>query len=359
MVAAAGLVVSTFFVIHRLQKVVDTAYQGDIINLSQGNQCEFLQKETIMNVEKPFRPMSGWLPLIIIMGLLLGGLSMFIVGAKSKDGVMVVSALVMLAAAFTGSFGFMAIAPNDSRVLLLFGEYKGSARESGFFWVNPFYSKRKLSLRIRNFETGSTSHPEKKNEMGQVVQQGGRTNGKPSKVNDSDGNPIDISAVVVWKVVDTAEALFEVDDYKDYVEVQSEAALRVLASRHPYDGGDDEISLRGNPDEVCEQLKTDIQARLDKAGVSVIEARISHLAYAPEIAAAMLQRQQAQAVVAARTKIVEGAVGMVDMALAHLKRDGIVDLDEDRKAAMVSNLLVVLCSDRHTQPVVNTGTLHN
>ena len=253
----------------------------------------------------------------------------------------------------------MAIAPNDSRVLLLFGEYKGTVRDSGFYWVNPFYTKRKLSLRVRNFETGSTSTAEEKNQAGQVIKAASRTASRPSKVNDSDGNPIEISAVVVWKVVDTAEALFEVDDYEHFVEVQSEAALRVLASRHPYDNNEEEVSLRGNTTEVCDQLKTDIQERLDKAGVDVIEARISHLAYAPEIAAAMLQRQQAQAVVSARTKIVEGAVGMVDMALDQLKREGIVELDEERKAAMVSNLLVVLCSDRHTQPVVNTGTLYN
>ncbi len=256
-------------------------------------------------------------------------------------------------------FGFMAVAPNDSRVLLLFGEYKGSAKQAGFYWVNPFYTKKKLSLRVRNFETGSTATPDKKNELGHVVSKGGRTASKPSKVNDRDGNPIDISAVVVWKVVDTAEALFRVDDYENFVEVQSEAALRILASRHPYDSEDSEVSLRGNAVEVCQQLQSDIQERLDQAGVEVIEARISHLAYSPEIAAAMLQRQQAQAVVAARTLIVEGAVGMVDMALAHLKRDGVVELDEDRKATMVSNLLVVLCSGGHTQPVVNTGTLYS
>ena len=185
-----------------------------------------------------------------------------------------------------------------------------------------------------------------------------RSAGKPSKVNDRDGNPIDISTVVVWRVVNTAEALFEVDDYEDFVAVQSEAALRNLASRHPYDSEDHEVSLRGSTTEVCDQLKIDIQERLDKAGVEVIEARISHLAYSPEIAAAMLQRQQAQAVVAARTKIVEGAVGMVEMALDHLAERKVVDLDNNYRAAMVSNLLVVLCSDRHTQPVVNTGSSH-
>ncbi|HBL44770.1 MAG TPA: hypothetical protein DDZ90_15395, partial [Planctomycetaceae bacterium] len=195
-----------------------------------------------------------------------------------------------------------------------------------------------------------------KDQAGNIIQRKPRSGGRPSKVNDRDGNPIDISAVVVWRVVNTAEAMFEVDDYEDFVSVQSEAALRNLASRHPYDSEDHELSLRGNTQDICDQLMVDIQERLDKAGVEVIEARISHLAYAQEIAAAMLQRQQAQAVVAARTKIVEGAVGMVDMALQHLSAGKIVELNDDRRAALVSNLLVVLCSDRHTQPVVNTGS---
>lgn len=312
-----------------------------------------------MHAERKATPMSGWTALVVIVVLFFGGLAALIIGAASETPTLILGGIAAMVVALIGACGFMAIAPNNARVLLLFGEYKGSARDSGFYWVNPFYSKKKITLRVRNFETGSATTPERKNEAGQVIAQKSRSAGKPSKVNDSDGNPIDISAVVVWKVVDTAEALFEVDDYENYVEVQSEAALRVLASRHPYDSNDDTISLRGNMIEVCDQLKIDIQERLDKAGVEVIEARISHLAYAPEIAAAMLQRQQASAVVAARSQIVEGAVGMVEMALEHLKRDGIIDLDEERKAAMVSNLLVVLCSDRHTQPVVNTGSLYN
>ena len=199
---------------------------------------------------------------------------------------------------------------------------------------------------------------EQKDAAGRVTQKKSRSAGKPSKVNDRDGIPVDISAVVVWRVVETAEALLVVDDYEDYVAIQSESALRNLASRHPYDSEDDEISLRGSTQEISEQLRQDIQERLERAGVEVIEARISHLAYSAEIAAAMLQRQQAQAVVAARTKIVEGAVGMVQMAPEHLKKDNIVELDDERRAAMVSNLLVVLCSDRHTHPVVNTGSLY-
>lgn len=318
-----------------------------------------------MVAEKTYNPISGWFPLIIVIALALCGPFLFITGAigigypgGAEFVLRMVFGVILFATAFIALFGFMAIAPNQARVLLLFGAYKGSVLKSGFFWVNPFFSKKKISLRIRNFETGSTSTPEQKSEAGKVLQKAGRTHGRPSKVNDRDGNPIEISAVVVWRVVNTAEALFEVDDFEDFVEVQSESALRNLASRHPYDSHDHEVSLRGNPDDVCDQLESDIQERLDKAGVEVIESRISHLAYAPEIAAAMLQRQQAQAVVAARTKIVEGAVGMVEMALDQLAEQHIVELDDERRAAMVSNLLVVLCSDRHTQPVVNTGSLY-
>ncbi len=304
---------------------------------------------------------SGWPYLFGCLGLILCGPAlMFAHGllvGRPSPGWLVVWPPTMLAG-FIGLFGLIAVQPNQARVLLLFGKYVGTIRKSGFYWVNPFYTKTKVSLRVRNFETGSSSIAEVRKPDGTVTPKS-RTTMRPSKVNDRDGNPIEISAVVVWKVVDTAEALFEVDDYEHFVEVQSEAALRNLASRHPYDCEDENISLRGNTTEVSNQLREDIQARLDKAGVETIEARISHLAYAPEIAAAMLQRQQAQAVVAARTKIVEGAVGMVEMALDQLAADKIVELDDDRRAAMVSNLLVVLCSDRHTQPVVNTGTIYN
>ncbi len=311
--------------------------------------------------EQPYRALSGWIALPILVVVLAAAIALFasLPQVPANMGLRLAVAIVLVFAFVFGVLGFIAVPPNTARVLLLFGDYKGSIKQSGFYWVNPFFSKKKISLRVRNFETGSTRTSDKKNDLGQVAEKGMRTSGKPSKVNDRDGNPIHISAVVVWKVVETAEAMFEVDDYEHFVEVQSESALRVLASRHPYDSEDHEISLRGNPDEVCEQLQGDIQERLQKAGVEVIEARISYLAYSPEIAAAMLQRQQAQAVVAARTKIVEGAVGMVEMALDHLQKDGIVELDDERRATMVSNLLVVLCSDRHTQPVVNTGTLYN
>ena len=239
-----------------------------------------------------------------------------------------VGVLVMLA-------GLFQVAPNEGQVLQLFGKYTGTVRTEGLRWTNPFYSKKRLSLRVRNFESGKL------------------------KVNDSDGNPIEIAAVVVWQVIDTAEAVFCVDDYENYVHIQSESALRQMAQSYPYDAHDDaQPSLRSHGDIINAHLRDQIQTRLGKAGVQVVEARISHLAYAQEIAQAMLQRQQAGAIIAARAKIVEGAVGMVEMALEQLGARGVVQLDEERKATMVSNLLVVLCSERGTQPVVNTGSLY-
>ena len=316
--------------------------------------------------EKRIRPMAGWAPLFGNLVAMVVGIVLFIwrvsVAEDLDSGLLtfvgVASGVLLFVGGLINMFGLMAVAPNQARVLLLFGDYRGSVVESGFYWVNPFFTKTKVSLRVRNFETGATTTPQTKDASGNIVTQKSRSPGRPSKVNDRNGNPIEISAVVVWRVVDTAEAIFEVEDFEDFVAVQSEAALRNLASRHPYDSEDHEISLRGNAAEVADQLKDDIQERLNKAGVRVIEARISHLAYASEIAAAMLQRQQAQAVVAARTKIVEGAVGMVDMALQQLTQDQIVELDDERRAQMVSNLLVVLCSDRHTQPVINAGTIY-
>jgi regulator of protease activity HflC (stomatin/prohibitin superfamily) len=239
------------------------------------------------------------------------------------------------ALAVLGVLGVFVVNPNEARVLQLFGAYRGTVRTAGLRWANPFYSKRHVSQRVRNFESARL------------------------KVNDSDGNPIEIAAVVVWKVVDCAEAVFEVDDFQNYVKVQSEAALRNLATRYPYDAHEDHVvSLRASTALVAGEVKKEVQERLAKAGVEVMEARISHLAYASEIAAAMLRRQQAGAIIAARQKIVEGAVGMVEMALEKLAQSAQVTLDEERKAAMVSNLLVVLCADREAQPVVNTGTLY-
>ena len=231
--------------------------------------------------------------------------------------------------------GMFIVNPNEGKVLQLFGAYRGTVREEGLRWANPLYTKKRVSLRIRNFESAKL------------------------KVNDNEGNPIEIAAVVVWRVVDTAEAVFEVHDYENYVHVQTESAVRNLASSYTYDTHDEEhVSLRGHTGAVAEHLKREIQERLSKAGVEVMEARISHLAYAPEIAAAMLQRQQAGAIIAARSRIVEGAVGMVQMALDMLSQRAIVQLDDERKAAMVSNLLVVLCGERGTQPVVNAGTIY-
>ena len=232
-------------------------------------------------------------------------------------------------------FGLFVVNPNEARVLQLFGRYVGTVQQQGLRWANPLYTKRRISVRVRNFET------------------------ERSKVNDTDGNPIEIASVVVWKVLDTAQACFEVDSYVDFVHVQSEAAVRNLATQYPYDTQKEgQLSLRGHTEEIASQLQSEIQGRLHAAGVEVLEARITHLAYAPEIASAMLQRQQAGAIIAARSQIVEGAVGMVQMALKQLASQCIVDLDEERKAAMVSNLLVVLCGDKGTQPVLNTGTLY-
>lgn len=231
--------------------------------------------------------------------------------------------------------GFFQVAPNEGQVLQLFGKYAGTVRLEGLRWTNPFFSKKRISLRVRNFESGKL------------------------KVNDNDGNPIEIAAVVVWQVLDTAEAVFCVDDYENYVHIQTESALRQMAQSYPYDAHDDgKPSLRSHGDVINSHLRDEIQTRLGKAGVGVIEARISHLAYAQEIAQAMLQRQQAGAIIAARTRIVEGAVSMVEMALDQLGKRGVVQLDEERKAAMVSNLLVVLCGERGTQAVVNTGSLY-
>jgi regulator of protease activity HflC (stomatin/prohibitin superfamily) len=242
---------------------------------------------------------------------------------------------VVIGTAVVCLFGLTVVNPNEARVVQLFGKYKGSLKTQGLWWVNPLTSRRRVSLRVRNFESGKL------------------------KVNDHDGNPIEIAAVVVWRVIETAEAVFHVDDYEHFVHVQSEAALRNLATSYPYDAHTEgQISLRMSAGEIAHRLREEIQERLAKAGVEVIEARISHLAYAPEIASAMLRRQQASAIVAARQKIVEGAVGMVEMALDLLSARQLVQLDEERKATMVGNLLVVLCSDRDAQPVVNTGTLY-
>lgn len=285
--------------------------------------------------EIEIKPSSGVLIAIVLTLGVLAGFYGFYVGARADDfGLAIPSVLFSLLAGLLLP-GLFTVEPNEGKALTLFGTYKGTVREPGLWWVNPFMQKTSVSLRVRNFETNKL------------------------KVNDAYSNPVEIGAIVVWRVTDTAEALFEVNDYVQYVAVQSESALRALASQHPYDAhGTNEVALSTHQEEVNKGLARALVDRLAKAGVEVIEARISHLAYSPEIAAAMLQRQQASAIVAARQTIVEGAVGMVELALASLKERDIVDLDGERKAAMVSNLLVVLCSERSTQPVVNTGSLY-
>jgi regulator of protease activity HflC (stomatin/prohibitin superfamily) len=279
---------------------------------------------------------SGIPALISLVGLLLADIGWLIHNIQDHAVWAIVAAILAGIVLLVCLGGFFTVAPNEGKVLQFFGKYVGTVRDPGPRWTNPFYSKTSVSLRVRNFESSKL------------------------KVNDLDGNPIEIAAVVVWQVVDTAEALFQVNDYEDFVHVQSESALRQMAQSYPYDSHDTgAISLRSHSTEVADHLQKEIQERLASAGVKVVEARITHLAFAPEIAQAMLQRQQASAIIAARTRIVEGAVTMVEMALDQLSQRGIVKLDEERKAAMVSNLLVVLCGERGTQPIVNTGTLYN
>ena len=278
---------------------------------------------------------SGYLMLVVLTVAQLGfAYAIYRAAVVISIGGIIGAALATILVAICWA-GFFMVHPNEAKVLQLFGKYVGTVHEPGLKWANPFYSKTAVSTRVRNFESGKL------------------------KVNDSNGSPIEIAAVVVWKVFDTAEALFVVDDYEEFVQIQSESALRNLSTTYPYEPHEGEgTALRSNPVEIAEALRDEIQDRLEQAGVTVIEARISHLAYASEIANAMLRRQQASAVIAARTQIVAGAVSMVEMALEELAKKHIVDLDEERKAAMVSNLLVVLCSDRATQPVLNTGSLY-
>ncbi|HEY2582840.1 MAG TPA: SPFH domain-containing protein [Mucilaginibacter sp.] len=285
-----------------------------------------------MNTEKIINPPSGYAAFILFLAL-LGAAILSLVAEAVAVGVIIsiVNFVLVLP-------GLVIVNPNESKVLTLFGNYVGTVKKDGFFWVNPFTIKKKVSLRAFNL------------------------NGQQLKVNDSVGNPIEIAAVIVWQIKDTANAVFAVENYLQYVNIQSEAAVRQLANSFPYDNIEDEtasITLRGGAEQVSHLLEKELNERLDRAGIEVLEARISHLAYAPEIAHTMLQRQQASAIISARRLIVEGAVGMVEMALARLSEKKIVDLDEERKAAMVSNLLVVLCGDRSVNPVVNTGTLYH
>lgn len=286
-------------------------------------------------VEKTAKKLNGFLILFVVFALFVFESYLLVQGIKTENDSILWIFIPLLIVLFISFGGFTVIQPNDSRVLILFGKYIGTVRESGFWFVNPFTNKNKVSLRIHNF------------------------NSEKIKVNDLHGNPIEIAAVIVWRVVDSARALFDVQNYEEFVAIQSETAIRGLASDYAYDASEDEKhSLRGNTQEISEELKKQVQTRLQIAGLEIIESRISHLAYAPEIAQAMLRRQQAQAVVAARTKIVEGAVGMVEMALKALSEQHIVVLDEDKKATMVNNLLVALVSETQAQPVINTGTLY-
>lgn len=288
-----------------------------------------------MTTEKRIKALSGIPMLLLFIALLVADVFLLIYAGKSKMFTLLIVAILMLPTLLVMMAGFFMVNPNESKVLQLFGRYVGTVSEPGLRWANPFYGKKAVSLRVRNFESGKL------------------------KVNDSAGNPIEIGTVVVWKVIDTAEAIFEVDDYESFVHIQTEAALRNLATAYPYESHNEEkTTLRSDPQDIANLLQKEVQDRLIKAGVDVIEARISHLAYAQEIAASMLKRQQAQAIVAARTQIVEGAVGMVEIALDQLSKRKILELDDERKAAMVSNLMVVLCGEENAQPVVNSGSLY-
>jgi regulator of protease activity HflC (stomatin/prohibitin superfamily) len=286
--------------------------------------------------ERELKPVSGVLMLLTLVVVAVGLLLLFVSAARAEEGWPALAWGVLLLVDCFLLAGLFIVNPNEAKVIQLFGDYVGTVKSPGFKWINPFCTKRKVSQRVRNFETAKL------------------------KVNDHAGNPVEIAAVVVWRVVETAEALFEVDNYENFVQVQSESALRNMTTAYPYDAhAPGEMALRSHTGEIAGQLQKEIQDRLTRAGVEVIESRISHLAYAPEIAGAMLRRQQASAIVAARQLFVEGAVGMVELALDHLSKRNVVTLDDERKAAMVSNMLVVLCSDQHTQPVINTGTLYH
>jgi len=284
--------------------------------------------------EKKANKINGFIALIIVIGFFALDFYLLATGIRTEDTSILWFFIPLVFISFLSFGGFMIVQPNESKVLILFGRYTGTVKDSGFWWVNPFTVKKHVTLRIRNF------------------------NSERLKVNDLHGNPIEIATVIVWRVVDSARAIFDVQNYEQFVAIQSETAIRSMASEYPYDVDDDKPSLRGTPLEIAENLKNTLQTRLEVAGVEIIESRISHLAYAQEIAQAMLRRQQAQAVIAARAKIVEGAVGMVQMALTALSEQNIVKLDEDKKATMVNNLMVALVSETSTQPVINTGTLY-
>lgn len=309
--------------------------------------------------EREIKLLSGWMALLGMLAYAVMVVLLIIIDVQIRmtwlTWVIVILSLIWLVL----WFGFIVNSPNQSRVIQLFGDYVGTLRETGFYYGNPFYYRTRVSKRVRTFETGVQKTEEVKDQTGKVLTPASSSR-RPLKVNDKDGTPIEISAVVVWQVINSAEAVFQVDDYEDFVEIQADAALRGMASRYRYDApNDDSHSLRGHIDEIAGELKRELQERMKQAGVQVLEARISYLAYAPEIASAMLQRQQADATIAARSLIVEAAVSMVEHALDELSKRHVVELDPERRAAMVSNLMVVLCGHQSPQPVVNAGTLYN
>ena len=308
--------------------------------------------------DRELKLVSGWAALVgVLLGLAVIVL-LIIATCMTLSGLLLAVTVVLILGWFFSLWGFVVNAPNHARVITLLGQYIGTVKDVGFFYGNPLYWRRKVSLRIRTFETGMSSTNEVRDATGRVIQAASQHR-QPLKVNDKDGTPIEISAVIVWRVIDAAQAVFQVDKYEDFVHTQADAALRNLTSRYRYDAPDaDQHSLRAHIEEVAVQLKHDLTERYHQAGVDVLEARISYLAYATEIAAAMLQRQQAGAIIAARSLIVEAAVGMVEHALKMLAEKNVIDLDPERRAAMVSNLLVVLCGEAEVTPVVNTGTLY-
>jgi regulator of protease activity HflC (stomatin/prohibitin superfamily) len=332
------------------------------------------EKDSSLNHERAVSVKNGWVMLVLLFMVFLGNIGNIIFCAVEGSNGVNHPILFTLAILFFPMWiifmtGFFTLQPNEARVLVLFGKYKGTVRESGFHWGNPFYSNGQnrrvgvqaaMAAEMNKIEASKTGKPPKKTLMRNKISLRARSiNGERLKVNDKRGNPVEIAAVMVWRVQDTAQAMFDVDDYQAYVETQSESALRHLASQYSYDHGEEnELTLRSNADEVSADLKKELEVRLSRAGIAIEEARLTHLAYAPEIAQAMLRRQQAEAVIAARQKIVHGAVSMVEMALRELAEKQVVQLDDERKAAMVSNLMVVLCGEAEVHPVINTGTLY-
>lgn len=355
---------------------VDERNQSDITSMSHHLRMSTNTPATISsNGEIPFRALRGGPMLALNLGLLVAGIAILVQGIRLADATGHFHYFILLGplleiAGIISLIGHFTLQPNEAKVLILFGRYSGTVRESGFYWANPFYSRIRARITMSGRELADAGGARRDAHGHAVTPQ--RTlsakislrarnfNSDKLKVNDKRGNPVEIAAVIVWRVEDTAKAAFDVDDFESYVQIQSEAAIRHIASLYSYDRGEeDEPTLRDSAAEVAHALEKELQARLDKAGVSIDEARLTHLAYSPEIAQAMLRRQQAEAVIAARQKIVHGAVSMVDMALRELSEKAVVEMDEERKASMVSNLLVVLCAESNVTPVVNTGTLYN